>query len=414
MGREIWILNHYAIPPGEPGGTRHYDISKELVERGNDVSVFASSLRYQTKKEVLGKKEKYRLDIINGVKFVWIKTFRYSGNDWRRVINMLSFAFNLFFISFKFKKPDIIIGSSVHLFTCLSGYIISFIRRVPFILEIRDLWPQTLIDMGALKEKSITARVFRAIEYFLYKKALKIIVLLPNAGEYITKLGISSDKIVYIPNGVDIDRFDKVIRSGEVSRPNNIFEKHSKNFNVTYLGVHGEANGLDTLVDAAKVLEKMGYGEINIILIGDGPNKEKLIASAKEKGVSNIFFYNPVPKEQVPLILSWTHLNVFILKKLDTFKYGISANKLFDYLCSAKPMIFSCSSENDICKQANCGITVEPENPQELAKAIIEFYKMAECEREALGLNGRRYVENNHNIKSLANKLIQLVEGVLK
>ena len=171
----IWIFNHYAITPDMAGGTRHYDFGKELVKRGHEVTIFASSFHYSQHRELkLTWGEKYKVERVEGVNFVWIKTFPYQKNDWRRVLNMVSYAWKVYWIGRGIKKldqdinkPDIIIGSSVHLLAVLSAYWLSKHYRAKFIMEVRDLWPQTLVDIGKFKENNPIIKILRIIEKFL-------------------------------------------------------------------------------------------------------------------------------------------------------------------------------------------------------------------------------------------------------
>ena len=197
----LWILNHYAIVPDMPGGTRHYDFSKELIRRGHKVTIFTSSFHYIQHKELrLKRGEKYKIEGVNGINFVWLKTFPYQKNDWRRVINMISYMWRSYWlgkritkINKNIKKPDIIIGSSVHLLAVLSAYWLSKFYKSKFIMEVRDLWPQTLIDFKKFKKNNIVIKVLKLLEQFLYKKAQKIIVLLPKAEDYIMSLKINKN-----------------------------------------------------------------------------------------------------------------------------------------------------------------------------------------------------------------------------
>jgi len=155
LKKKIWILNHYAIPPTMGGITRHFDYAKELVKRGYDVSIFASSFDHKQRVELLGKGEKFKIEDYSGVKFVWIKTTPYKKNDFKRVVNIFSFAKNLYFIARKFEKPDTIIASSFHPLTWVVGYRLAKGKKAEFVAEVRDLWPQSGIDLGAFKEGSL-------------------------------------------------------------------------------------------------------------------------------------------------------------------------------------------------------------------------------------------------------------------
>jgi len=402
----IWILNHYAVTPDLPGGTRHFDFGKELVKRGYKVTIFASSFHYSLLKETKEYKENdYIVEDYKGVRFVWLKTFPYSRNDWKRVINMLSYSIRAYKVAkrLNIEKPDIIIGSSVHLFAVFTAYLLSKKYKTPFIMEVRDLWPQTLIDMGVPKWHPFVI-LLGILEKFLYKKADKIIVLLPKANEYIEKLGIPSEKTVWIPNGVDLGRFNFDI-------DNNDLRRDKEGFIITYTGAIGKADNLDILLEAAEIL-KEGYSEIKFLLVGDGPEKERLVMIIGEKNLNNIEFNKAVPKREMAKIIYKSDALILLLRNSSLYRYGISLNKLFDYLASGKPIIFSSNSINNPVEEARAGITVPPDNPQELANAIIKLYKMSPEERKEIGMNGRRYVEKHYSIPNLVDKLEKIIEEV--
>jgi len=402
----IWILNHYAVTPDLPGGTRHFDFGKELVKRGYRVTIFASSFQHGTMRYIKDSSKKdFIVEEFEGVRFVWIKTSPYSGNDWRRVVNMLSYSVRGYEVAKKLdiEEHDIIIGSSVHLFAVLTAYLLSKKYKTPFVMEVRDLWPQTLIDMGMSKWHPFVI-LLGILERFLYKRANKIITLLPKAHEYIEKLGIPKDKIAWIPNGVDLERFNPDEKSTNLK-----CDKSS--FLITYTGAIGKANNLVVLVEVAEIL-KNDYPEIKFLIVGDGPEKERLVRIAKEKDLHNVEFNEPVPKKEISRILYESDVLFFNFLDSPVFKYGISPNKLFDYLASGKPIIFSSNAVNNPVEEAKAGITIPPDSPQELANAIIKLYKMSPEERRKMELNGRKYVEKYHSIPVLVDKLEEIFKEV--
>ena len=409
MSKNIWILNHYAITPDMAGGTRHYDLGRELVKRGHKVTIFASGFEHGAKRYIKIKpKDKFRVEDINGVHFVWLNTIPYYSNNWRRIINMISYGARVLRVVKKFEKPDVIIGSSMHPFAVIAAWWLAKRYKARFIFEVRDLWPQTAVEMGAIKATGIPAKILYAWEIFMYKKAEKIIVLLPNAKDYIENLGIDPQKIVWIPNGVDLERFDKPEHfnlSAEIAKS---FRKYKDKFKVVYTGAHGPANGLDTVIDTVCLLSKKSE-DVHLFLIGDGPEKKKLIKKAQERAVDNITFLDPVPKSQVPVILQCSDLLMFCLRDLGIYKYGISLNKMYDYFASGKPVIMSGVAINNIIQEAKAGITVEPENPEALAKGIVKIMEMTPEERQKLGANGRAYVEKYHNSRVLADILEKIL-----
>ncbi|MGC9019436.1 MAG: glycosyltransferase, partial [Candidatus Bipolaricaulaceae bacterium] len=168
----IWIFNHYAIPPDLPGGTRHYDLGRELVKRGHRVVIFATSFHHYLHRETrLRPGERWKVEDVDGLKFVWIRTPPYQRNDWRRVRNMVAFAVRAWQLGHKLPKlapeignPDVVIGSSPHLLTPLAAYWVARHYRVPFVMEVRDLWPQTIIDMGELSARHPITKALQALE----------------------------------------------------------------------------------------------------------------------------------------------------------------------------------------------------------------------------------------------------------
>lgn len=398
--KNIWILNHYAGNAESPS-TRHYDLSKALVRKGHAVTIFASGFSYQKfVEERLLAGEKWKVENHDGVRFVWIKTFPYKGNEWRRVINMLSYAWRVIWVGKKIDDtPDVIIGSCVHPFAVLSAYILSKLKRSRFFFEVRDLWPQTLIDMGSLSEKSPFAWGLRKLERFLYQKAEKIITLLPYADQYITKLGIPKEKIVWIPNGADLSRYDGIRGyDGGLSNP----------FKIMYLGAHGKANALDVILDAAAILQGMGLDGIRFIFVGDGPEKKSLIDYSNSKDLKNAEFRGPVPKNEIFKTMSEADAFVVSLEDLPLYRYGISFNKLFDYLSSGRPILFSGNAANNPVAEANAGISVPARSPEMLANAVVELISLKPEDRVKMGENGLAYMQKNHDIKILADKLERL------
>ena len=406
--KNIWILNHYAITPDMSGGTRHYDFGKELTKRGYDVTIFASSFHYTQHKELkLEKKGTYKIENIDGINFVWVKTFPYKKNDWRRVINMISYMWMSCWIGKKItkinrdiKKPDIIIGSSVHLLAVLSAYWLSKHHKSQFIMEVRDLWPQTLIDVGKLRKNSLITRVLKILENFLYKRAKKIITLSPLTKNYLKLIKIDQNKIHLIPNGVDISKYKFIL----------IDKKKKPTFNIIYTGMLGIFIRLDNVLGAAKIIQNQKLKNIKFIFLGEGIKKKQLIKLKEKLQLTNVEFLKSVPKSKVPIILNTA--NILLLISYKVF-YG-SENKLMDYLAAGKPIIFAVFDEhNDIAEKINCGISIPPENPERMAEAIIKLYNMSPEERDKMGQRGREYVEKYHSIPVLVDKLEKVLEEVV-
>jgi len=396
----IWIFNHHALTPDMSGGTRHYDFAKELVKRGHNVTIVASSFHYSKYKEMkhYGKR-KHLHEVIDGINFIWIKTPSYFGNGIGRVNNMLAYAFHVIQIlpKLNLKKPDVIVGSSVHLFAVWAAYKLAKKYKVSFVMEVRDLWPQTLIDMGISKWHPFVILLGK-LEKFLYKKADKIISNLPFAYEYIEKI-VPQKKVIWISNGTDVSSIKYIPR-----------EKNDK-FIVTYTGAIGVANNLQILLDVA--MRFRNKKNIYFKIIGEGPEKEKLIHFAQINKLTNVFLEGAVAKKKMSKILEQSDVLFFHLKDSPVFNYGISSNKLFDYMASGRVVLFSANTRNNPIKEAAVGYTIAPNNLDKLETTISEIYELSFEERKNIGKRLREHVEKNYSIPILVNKLENVLKEVL-
>ncbi len=405
--KQLWILNHYAQEPGRAGGTRHFSLAKHLRTLGWQATLFAASVELNTGRQRLARHEKKRIETIEGVLFLWVKTPPYKGNGGGRILNMLVYSLRVWLpkTTRELPPPDVVIGSSVHPFAAVTAALLAKRHRVPFVFEVRDLWPQTLVDLGRLKDASVMTLVLRWLELWLYRRADKIVVLLPKAVDYIQPLGIAADKVVWIPNGVELDGYAKPPASTQRDV-----------FTLMYFGAHGQANGLDCVLKAMALLSKMpDMQHVRLRLIGDGPLKPILMAQATQLNLSNVQFEDPVPKVQIPKLASSADAFVICVKNLpQLYKYGISMNKLFDYLAASRPIIIASAAANNPVQDAGAGFTVMPESSNELAEAIKKLVNLSQEQRTAMGEAGRVYAEENHSFSALASKFALVFEKLGK
>lgn len=403
--KNVWILNHYAQEPSGAGGTRHFHLAEHLQAYGWHATIIAASVEHQSGHQRLEPNEKKRCDYFKGVPFLWVRTPEYQGNGGGRMRNMLAYTWAVLQRSTtaKLPRPDVVIGSSVHPFAAVAGALLSRRYKVPFIFEVRDLWPQTLVDMGRLQEDSFMTWALRKLELWLYRRAARTVVLLPRAWEYITPLGIPKERVVWIPNGVDLSLFPR----------STVADTAKDHFTLMYFGAHGQANGLDNVLHAMKHVQEQSNGRnIHLRMIGDGPLKPSLVEQASEMGLTNVSFEPPVAKTQIPALANQADAFVFNLIDAPVFKYGISSNKLFDFMAAERPVVFSCDSTNNPINDAQSGLTVEPGQPQKLANAISEIAASPLTERQRMGRAGRDYVEQNHGFEQLAGRLAAVLDDV--
>lgn len=403
--KQVWILNHYAQEPGSAGGTRHFHLSKYLKEHGWEATVIASSVDHGVGDQRLVRGENHAQKFFNNVRFLWVRTSVYVGNGSGRIRNMLEYSWRVLMkkTTAELPRPDAVVGSSVHPFAAVAGYLLARRYKIPFVFEVRDLWPQTLIDMGFLKDTSLMAWSLRKLEVWIYKRAARIVVLLPQAWEYIVPLGIPKDRVIWIPNGVDLELFPRPMPAVA-----------SIKFSLMYLGAHGQANGLENLLAAMKIVQdSAGASHIHLRLIGQGPLKPNLQLEAHALNLENVTFEDPVPKNKIAALAE--QADAFVISVLDLpklYRYGISMNKLFDYLASERPIIIASAASNNPVKESGAGLTVAPNNPVALAAAILKLADTPLLVRQKMGSKGRRYVENHHSYDLLASKLAETLNLV--
>ena len=414
--RGVWMVNHYASTPDQPSGTRHFALAKQLTERGHAVTIFAAGVSHLSGRETrLASGSLFRSERFDGVRFVWLRTLPYRGNTWRRQLNMLSFMAAFVVVQARERAPDTVIGSTVHPFAAFGAWLVARLRHAEFMFEIRDLWPQTLVDLGALRVGSPGERLLRALEAFLVRRASVVITLLPGVADYLTERGLPAHHVVYIPNGADLAAFadtgpvEDEPESVERSRQEIARLRGEGRFVIGYLGSFGRVNRVDVIVQAAAVAEQMAPGRVGVMLVGEGPlrvDTERLAAAT-----TAVRFGPAVPKRFVPAILRAFDAAVVHTTLTPVYRYGISFNKLFEYMAAERPVVFACESAYDPVEATGAGLTVQPDDPQRLAEAFLALADATPEARAAMGSAGRSFVTREHNFERLGATLEAVIEG---
>ena len=414
--KKIWLFNHYATNMFYDKGGRHYSFSENLIKNGYEPTIFCASTLHNTDKNLISSRGRYKTDICGQVPFVFVKASDYKGNGISRVLNMLSFFFNLFPVTKKIKiengKPDVILASSVHPLTCIAGIFIAIRYKVPCIIEIRDLWPESIVALsGKFKRGNIIIKVLYFLEKWIYKKADKLIFTVEGGRNYIIEKGwdnahggpIDLSKIYHINNGVDLETFNY----NKVQFTFNDADLDNASiFKAVYTGSIRKVNNLKILVDIARKIQNKGYDKVKIIVYGDGDHREYLEQYVKCNGINNIIFKGRVDKKYIPFILSKCDITILDLYLNDLYRFGISPNKLFDYFASGKP-ILSLEHGYDLIKKYQCGITIGSTNVDEIAKVITQFCDMDDNQIKLMSENALKAAKD-YDFKVLTNKLIEL------
>lgn len=404
---KIWLANHYAVPPNIAGITRHFELAREWAkEEDAEVTLFLSKFVHP-RRTFISPEEKAQIEQVDGLKLAWLWSFPHKVNDFRRIINMISFAFVFFFAALFRRRPDVFIASSPHLFLAYVGLLVARIKRIPFVFEVRDLWPDSLVKMGGVREGAVL-NALTWMESQLYKKSDQIIVLTEHQRQYIADKGISLEKIDLIPNGVVVgswtpDEEKRVEYRSKLGVP-------QSDYVAIYTGAHGPANALEYVVQAGQHLPEKGY---SIVLIGDGPDKERLQNRLIELGLKNVHLLDPVPKAEIFDYTNAADFGIISLADNEVFR-GARPNKLFDYTFLGKPIITTVDGEvRQIVESNHVGVFSGAENPKGLAEAILELSSYSDEQLTEIKENGRAFIDREGDRQKLAKKFYHILQSVV-
>ena len=393
----IWFVNDYAGAPQIGMEYRHYYLGKELVKMGHDVTIISANYSH-----LFYELPKKSAEDIEGITYHWIKTFNYGdAHSKKRVFKWFLFALKLLkYIKVK-EKPTAIVVSTAAPFAILSAYILAKKLNAQLIFEVKDIWPLSLIELGGFSSSHPFIRLMAWFEKFALKKSDVIVSNLQNYGEHMRDdVGIQRD-FVWISNGVDLEE----LKSIEPLDPQ-IKEKIPQDkFIIGYAGTVGVANALESFCEAAKILQD--NKEILFVIVGEGQEKENLIAQFGE--LENLLFIDAIPKMQIQSMLECFDICYIGAKKKDIYRYGVSPNKLFEYLYSAKPILYGISTEKSIMDLVKCGLTVESDSSESIVEGVIKLYNMPKEQREEMGRVGKEYVLSNFTYSKLAQKYEKLI-----
>jgi colanic acid biosynthesis glycosyl transferase WcaI len=404
----LYISQYYPPEMGAPAA-RVSELAREWVKRGHQVTVLTAFPHHPhgTKRRedvgVLTRREKDGdVDLIR----TYVFAARNSGFLWR-IVSYVSFMMSAILIGvWRVGRPDIVIATSPQLFTGVAGWCMSRLLRAPFVFEVRDLWPESIVTVGAMKE-SRAIGLLKQLSAFLYRSADKIITVGPGYRRRIlSSYGTEPDKIDVVTNGVDLQHYRFRLSDRELYRQKLGMKNETV---VLYLGTHGMAHGLDFVMDAA---EKLSNESIRFVFVGDGAEKPTLEKRAIDRGQSNVTFVPPQDKRAVVGYYAACDIALVPLRKVDLFT-DVLPSKIFEIMGMQRAMIVSVDGDaRQEVERAGAGIFVEPENVLELIQAI---QKLADNPglREELGINGRRYVEAHYPRNVLARRYTEILGNVI-
>jgi len=412
---KILLIHQFFLEKNDGGGSRWNEMARIWGEMGHEITVLAGMNHYNTGI----KNEKYKgryfyddKDFDKGVRVIRSHVSEaYNVNFLGRLWGYFSFVFSSFYAgAFKAKgKYDIIIVTSPPLFVGITAYVLSVLKKVPFIFEIRDLWPESAIDTGVVTNRLII-KIAYYFESFIYRKAKLINVLTPAFREkLINKKNVPADKIIFIPNAADFSLSEELLQNFDVADFRRK-ERMDGNLVFTYVGAHGVANHLIQVLDAA---ESFKNDPVLFVLIGEGMQKQMLKDEAQKRNLRNVRFVDAVPKKEVFKYILASDIGMSVLKKVDTFK-TVYSNKTFDYMSCQKPILMAIDGvSRKLIEDSGAGFYVEPENLDEYKRVIGLYLSKPQLIKEQ-GENGYKFAKLNFDRDQLARKYISTIENIFE
>lgn len=409
---KILLIHQYFLEEDDAGGSRWNEMTRQWTSKGHEVTVLAGMMHYTGNSKRPEYKGKFCAKKCQGKVTVWRShvSESYNSNFLGRLWGYFSFMFSSLYTGlFKVKgKYDLVLVTSPPLFVAFTAYCISAIKRLPMVFEVRDLWPESAIDTGVLRNKLLIKLAYK-FEAFTYQKAAKINVLTPAFKSKLTiEKSVPFHKVIYIPNAADFSLSDSLLFTFDREKFRKDNDLQGK-FVITYVGAHGIANHLQQILETASLLKET---EVLFLLIGQGMEKEKLLRMASDLNLNNVRFIDPVPKKEVFKYILASEMGASVLKKVDTFK-TIYSNKTFDYMACKTPILMAIDGvSRELLEDADAGVFVEPENPIDFAKKI-RFYLDNEDLRKEQGENGYIYAKKHFDRMKLADQYINELTQIL-
>lgn len=388
---------------------RPYYLAREWVKLGHAVTIVAASVSHvRTQAPVIAGA--MTEEIIDGIRYVWLKTPSYHSNGVGRAINIFSFVGQLMRHEDKIiaNRPiTAVIASSTYPLDIFPAHRLATKSCARLVYEVHDLWPLSLIELGGMSRWHPFIMLLQWAENYAYCHADRVVSILPLAQAYMERHGMAAYKFAHIPNGIDLTEWqDNAVLLPEQHRETLASLRQQGRFIVGYAGAHGLANALDNLLDAAKRLTDQ---PVAIVLVGQGPEKARLQARAQQCELNQVVFLPPVPKSAIPALLGLMDALYIGLKKEPLFRFGVSPNKLLDYMMAAKPIIHAIDAGNDLVTESRCGISISSEDAGALVEAIQQLQTMTETERQTVGLNGQQHALAYHDYRVLSQKFLSVV-----
>lgn len=412
--KTIWIISLASSIQKYSTRLRTNFIAEQLALLGYDVHVFISSAVHKTNINIANKQDKRCAEIIeNGVHYHAIKTVNYNKSRFFRLINIMQFILNFNYVSKKLSKPNIIVSSLPSIF---AYYPAKFARKskIPYIIEVRDLWPESIIAYSKFKKTNPLIRLLNIFEYKNYIVADAIIFSMEGGKVYVNDKNwnkkVDQNKIFHVNNGIDLDNFNFLKTKNIYS---NYYLDNDDIFKVIYTGSIGRSNNLLPIIIAAKKIEEIYGKHIVFLIFGEGSEIYSLKEYCSINCISNVQFIGKVDRRFIPNILSKGNVNILHFDNNELLKYGVSLNKMFEYFASGKPIITDFTNDYDLIKRYRCGLSADKGTVDDLVNAIVKVKEMGAFEYNTLCGNSI-LAANDYDYKLLSIKYEKIILDVIK
>ena len=395
---KVLYIHQYFNTPEDGGGTRSYEFAKKLVKLGHKVTMITSSNEANNIKK-----------IIEGINVVYLKVSYSNHMSFkRRLLSFILFGIKAILVGIKIKNCDLVFATSTPLTIAIPGILLSFIKRIPMVFEVRDLWPEVPIQMGVIKSK-LLIKILRCFERFTYKYSKHIIVLSPGMEKGVIDAGIEKDKVTMIPNFCNIDFFKPGESNKELLRELGGIDEPI----ISYAGAISYANNVELIIDTAEKLQKKGQ-KVLFVIAGDGSLKQELENKSKKLGLKNVLFLGKINKYEVLILYRKSLATLVLFKKLPVLTTN-SPNKFFDAISTGKPVITNMNGwVGSLIEKYNIGFSIDPDDANSLMKAVISMVNMDENKVKEMGLSARKLAVEKFDSDNMVLQLENIFKKVLE
>ncbi|WP_158249654.1 MULTISPECIES: glycosyltransferase family 4 protein [unclassified Pseudomonas] len=403
----IWYINPYAGGPGVGRYWRSFYLANAWQAQGHDVEIITPGYHHLMDDD----SGKAGGQVLEGVSYNFVPAPKYKGNGLGRFLSMLCFGFFLFFFLLRLglkKRPDLVLYSSAHPFGYPAAYLCAKLFRSKILFEVRDIWPLSLVEIAGFNKFHPVVLVLSLIERFAYYSADAVISLLPGAKQHMVSRGMKPGKFRYVPNGFSLNDINASVESQGASLLDDLMGfKSQGDFLFFYAGALGEPNAMHLFLDALHFFEIPEGVSVKFIIVGKGEQSAELNARCRKLGYDFVLFYPQVDKAEIQQALRVVDVGFFVMHDLPIYRFGVSLNKLYDYMAAGIPVIASYNAFNDPIKEAGCGMSVVPGQPEQLAHTFQEMLLLDGTVLREMGAKGRLFLEANFEYTSLARRILE-------